>query len=163
MSVIGDGLVMKHGDWLRLRVEGEKICAVLRQKGYDCQKQGRRLSWWVSQSGSYCYRLTYLPAPVEEWRLLPDNTHPSRKRLLSILKRILESMRGESMIGLAEDQVCLSSGEDDSHPWTIVRLLPDARCCTVARFCNRQDADDQVRFLQRYVPGAKFEVVFDPQ
>ena len=161
--MIGDELVMKQGDWLRLRAEGERICAVLRQKGYDCQKQGRRLSWWVSQSGSHCYRLTYLPAPVEEWRLLPDDIHPSRKRLLSILKRILESIRGESMIGLAVEQVSLeSSVEDDSRPWTIVRLLPDARCCTVARFVNRQDADDQVRFLQRYVPGAKFEVVFDP-
>lgn len=51
--------------------------------------------------------------------------------------------------------------EDFSRPWAIIRLLPDARRYTVARFVNRQDAEDHVRFLHRFMPAADFEVVFD--
>ncbi|HAA31277.1 MAG TPA: hypothetical protein DCE56_30630 [Cyanobacteria bacterium UBA8553] len=51
--------------------------------------------------------------------------------------------------------------EDFTRPWAIVRLLPDARRYTVARFANRQDAQDHVRFLHRFMPAADFEVVFD--
>ncbi|AFZ21271.1 hypothetical protein [Allocoleopsis franciscana] len=36
---------MKHSDWLRLQTEGDRICATLRQQGYKCHKQTRRLSW----------------------------------------------------------------------------------------------------------------------
>jgi hypothetical protein len=36
-----------------------------------------------------------------------------------------------------------------------------ALCYTVARFFNRQDADDHRRFLNRYMPAAEFEVIFD--
>jgi hypothetical protein len=32
--------------------------------------------------------------------------------------------------------------EDFSRPWAIVRILPDARHYTVARFYNRRDAED---------------------
>jgi hypothetical protein len=31
----------------------------------------------------------------------------------------------------------------------------------VARFLNRQDADDHRRFLNRFIPTAEFEVLFD--
>jgi hypothetical protein len=51
--------------------------------------------------------------------------------------------------------------EDFSRPWAIVRLLPDLRRYTVARFFNRQDAEDHLRFLHRFIPTASFEVVFD--
>jgi hypothetical protein len=51
--------------------------------------------------------------------------------------------------------------EDLTHPWAIVRLLPDLQRYTVARFANRQDAQDHVRFLHRFMPAADFEVVFD--
>jgi putative acetyltransferase len=47
------------------------------------------------------------------------------------------------------------------HPWAIVRLLPNAQCYTVARFYNRQDAQDHRRFLHRWMPAAEFEIVFD--
>lgn len=47
------------------------------------------------------------------------------------------------------------------RPWAIIRLLPDARRYTVARFFNRQDAEDHRRFLNRVMPAAEFEVVFD--
>jgi hypothetical protein len=32
----------------------------------------------------------------------------------------------------------------------------------VARFRNRQDADDHLRVLYRFIPSAIFEIVFDP-
>jgi putative acetyltransferase len=49
-----------------------------------------------------------------------------------------------------------------ARPWTIVRLLPDARHYTVARFRNRQDAHDHLRLLRRFIPAAKFEIIFAP-
>ena len=51
--------------------------------------------------------------------------------------------------------------EDFSRPWAIVRLLPNARHYTVARFHNRIDAQDHLRFLNRFMPAAEFEVLFD--
>jgi hypothetical protein len=54
-----------------------------------------------------------------------------------------------------------SQAEDYSRPWAIIRLLPDARRYTVARFFNRQDAEDHRRFLNRFMPAAEFEVLFD--
>lgn len=55
----------------------------------------------------------------------------------------------------------ISSIENLNRPWAIVRVLPNARYYPVARFCNRQDADDSLRFLHRFLPKAKFEIVFD--
>jgi len=54
-----------------------------------------------------------------------------------------------------------SQVEDYSRPWAIIRLLPEARRYTVARFYNRQDAEDHRRFLNRFMPAAEFEVLFD--
>jgi putative acetyltransferase len=51
--------------------------------------------------------------------------------------------------------------KDSVRPWAIVRLLPNAQCYTVARFYNRQDAQDHRRFLHRWMPAADFEIVFD--
>ncbi|MBD2014463.1 hypothetical protein H6F96_10825 [Microcoleus sp. FACHB-53] len=48
-----------------------------------------------------------------------------------------------------------------NHLWAIVRLLPNARTIIVARFHNRQDADDHKRLLHRFIPNAKFEIIFD--
>jgi hypothetical protein len=47
------------------------------------------------------------------------------------------------------------------RPWIIVRILPGAKTHIIARFVNRQDAEDRLRALQRYVPNATFEIVFD--
>ena len=54
-----------------------------------------------------------------------------------------------------------SQVEDYSRPWAISRLLPDARQYTVARFFNRQDAEDHRRFLNRFMPAAEFVILFD--
>ncbi|MEG3844238.1 hypothetical protein [Microcoleus sp. herbarium14] len=43
--------------------------------------------------------------------------------------------------------------------WAIVRILPNAEHYTIARFVNRQDADDRRRALCRFIPGGVFEVV----
>ncbi len=53
------------------------------------------------------------------------------------------------------------SCEDYSRPWAIMRLLPNAQRYTIARFFNRQDAEDHKRFLNRYMPAAEFEIIFD--
>jgi len=43
--------------------------------------------------------------------------------------------------------------------WAIVRILPNAEHYTIARFVNRQDADDRRRALSRFIAGGVFEVV----
>ncbi|MBD2018095.1 hypothetical protein H6F96_29545 [Microcoleus sp. FACHB-53] len=52
--------------------------------------------------------------------------------------------------------------QHSDRPWTIVRILPDARHYTVARFRNRQDANDHLRLLRRFIPAAAFEIIFAP-
>lgn len=50
---------------------------------------------------------------------------------------------------------------DYAKPWVIVRVLPDAQNHTVARFCNRQDADDHLRALRRFARSGIFEIMCD--
>ncbi|GET40626.1 hypothetical protein [Microseira wollei] len=59
-------------------------------------------------------------------------------------------------------QTIYSDSYIDYHVWTIAIALPDARQRTIARFCNRQDAEDHLRVLRRFVPSAQFEIVFNP-
>jgi len=49
---------------------------------------------------------------------------------------------------------------DDRNSWAIVRILPNAQHYTIARFFNRQDADDRLRALCRFIPDGVFEVVW---
>jgi hypothetical protein len=149
---------MKHSDWLRLQSEGENICATLRQHNYQCRKQTKRLSWKLCSLAQDDYILTWLPAPVHDWTLIPNDTSPEREQLWQLIKHTLTSIRGEVMKPLPK---CTSQAEDYSRPWAIIRLLPDARRYTVARFVNRQDAEDHRRFLNRVIPTAEFEVFFD--
>lgn len=146
---------MKHRDWLRLKSEGENICAALRQQGYQCRKHVRRLSWKVLQE-SHSYVLTWLPAPVSDWSLLPNDTNPARQQVWAIVQSAIAPTHEEVKTSQQFQQK-----QDWTRPWTIVRLLPDASRYTIARFANRQDAQDHVRFLHRFMPAASFEVVFD--
>lgn len=50
----------------------------------------------------------------------------------------------------------------DPYVWTIAIALPDAKQRTIARFCNRQDAEDHLRVLRRFVPNTQFEIIFNP-
>jgi hypothetical protein len=149
---------MKHSDWLRLQSEGESLCATLRQHNYQCHKQTRRLSWKLTKEGQDDYVLAWLPAPVSDWTLIPNNTSPQRKKLWQLIERTLTSIREGVMKTLPKST---SQIQDYSRPWAIIRLLPDARRYTVARFFNRQDAEDHRRFLKRFIPTAEFEVLFD--
>ncbi len=144
---------MKHTDWLRLHREGESICAIAREQGYLCYKQAHRLSWKLHKPGQITfYLLTWFPAPINEWNLLPNDTNPERTQLYGIIQQTLTKRRTEETKRQTQAY---------SYPWTIVRLLPDARRYTVARFYNRQDAWDHLRLLNRFIPAAEFEVVFD--
>lgn len=51
--------------------------------------------------------------------------------------------------------------ESDRNCWAIVRILPNAQNYTIARFFNRQDADDRLRALSRFIPDGVFEIMFD--
>ncbi|HEY9608545.1 hypothetical protein [Allocoleopsis sp.] len=149
---------MKHSDWLRLQAEGDRICATMRQQGYKCHKQTRRLSWKLCKEGQEDYVLTLAPAPVSDWTLIPNTTSPERQQLWQLINRTLTSIRGQV---IKTPQERTSQVEDYSRPWAIIRLLPDARRYTVARFFNRQDAEDHRRFLNRFMPAAEFVVLFD--
>jgi putative acetyltransferase len=48
------------------------------------------------------------------------------------------------------------------RPWAIARISPNAQVYILARFRNRQDADDHKRLLHRFIPGAVFEIIFEP-
>jgi hypothetical protein len=150
-------LTMKHSDWLRLQSEGESICATLRQQGYLCRKQTRRLSWKLCKETQDDYVLAWLPRPISNWTLIPNDTSPQREQLWQLIERTLTSIREEVM----KMPKRTSQAEDYSRPWAIIRLLPEARRYTVARFFNRQDAEDHRRFLHRFMPAAEFEVLFD--
>jgi hypothetical protein len=147
---------MKHSDWLRLCSEGEQICAAFRQQGYQCKKQSRRLSWQLCSLGQDDYTLTWLPAPVGDWSLIPNDSSPAREKMWVIVQKTLTPKLGQAVTDQQVQQL-----EDYTRPWAIVRLLPDAQRYTVARFFNRQDADDHRRFLNRYMPASEFEVIFD--
>lgn len=147
---------MKHTDWLRLQTEGENVCAILRQQDYQCLKQTRRLSWKVSKEGT-SYLLTWLPAPVSDWSLIPNETTPAREKLIRLVQSTLNTIRG----GEVNTYQRIEQPEDFSRPWAIVRLLPDLRRYTVGRFYNRTDAQDHLRLLNRFIPAAEFEVIFD--
>ena len=89
---------------------------------------------------------------------MPNDTSPQREKLWQLIERTLTSIREEVM---KTQPKLTSQAEDYSHPWAIMRLLPDARRYTVARFYNRQDAEDHRRFLNRFMPASEFAVLFD--
>jgi hypothetical protein len=148
---------MKHSDWLRLTKEGERLCSVLRQQGYHCRKQSRRLAWNVTKAEE-SHTLTYLPPPVAGWTVLPNQETPARKQLMLLVRNTLKQERLETLISKPD----MEKPIDLTRPWVIIRLLNDARRYTVARFYNRQDAEDHQRVLRRFMRGAEFEVIFDP-
>lgn len=80
---------MRHTDWLRLKTQGEHICSVLRKQGYQCRKLAKQLSWKVRKEGDYPYVLTWLPKPVGDWSLMPNNVSPEREELMSIIQTAL--------------------------------------------------------------------------
>jgi len=170
---------MMHSQWQRLKVEGEKIVTALRERDYQCYSQVDSLSWTI-RKGQIFYRLVWLPSPMREWSLLPNNGTSQREKLLSYILRVVESVRGSGDLpdSPALDNLTDTSSNDrsdllkaaapssrlgmpENYPWTLVQLLPNAQRYVVERFYNRIDAEDHQRFLGRFIPDGKFEVVFD--
>jgi hypothetical protein len=150
---------MKHSEWLRLQAEGDRVVASLRADGFNCRKQPRRLSWYLC-SCSVSYTLTWLPAPVREWSLFPNDETPDRAQLLAQIHSILEH-RGCGRIAEPSPPSTQSFWNQKGYPWTLVRLLPNAQHYTVGRFYSRTEAENHKRFLGKWMPAAEFEVVFD--
>ena len=147
---------MKHTDWLHLKKEGENICSILRQQDYQCRKQTRCLTWKISKEGT-SYVLTWLPAPVSDWNVIPKDSNPVREKLVRVVQSTLKTIRmGEVVTYQPTAQL-----EDFSRPWAIVRLLPNAQRYIVSRFYNRADAQDHLRVLNHFMPAAEFEVIFN--
>ncbi|AFY40935.1 hypothetical protein [Nostoc sp. PCC 7107] len=51
--------------------------------------------------------------------------------------------------------------KSNSHPWCIIRQLPNMQRMVVARFHRRHDADAYRQILQRLLPTANHVIVFD--
>ncbi|GAB4209638.1 MAG: hypothetical protein Fur006_69540 [Coleofasciculaceae cyanobacterium] len=143
---------MNNINWYKLKLEVDALLLAFRKAGYQCRKQPKHLAYRLCNGGRDEYVLTYLPAPVEEWTIIPNNDSPIREQLIQLVQSTLDALATVSRPSVSEDY---------SRPWAIVRLLPNARRYTVARFYNRQDAHDHRKFLARYMPAAEFEVLFD--
>jgi hypothetical protein len=76
---------------------------------------------------------------------------------MRVIQNTLNTVTGEEV----KTYQRIEQPEDFSRPWAIVRLLSDLRRYTVARFYNRTDAQDHLRLLNRFIPAAEFEVIFD--
>lgn len=48
------------------------------------------------------------------------------------------------------------------HPWCIVRLLPKMQRTVVQRFRTRSHAEEYLRIVQRLIPTATHQIIFDP-
>ena len=157
---------MKHSQWLRLKAQADRIVAALRADGFQCRKHTHRLSWHFRKD-TVSYTLAWLPAPVGDWSLLPNDGTPQREQLLSQIHSILEH-RG---CGRTEEPSRLPTPDSrlpiqriwnqQTYPWTLVRLLPNAQHYTIARFYSRAEAENHKRFLAKWMPAAEFEVIFD--
>jgi hypothetical protein len=49
----------------------------------------------------------------------------------------------------------------NTHPWCIVRQLPNMQRLVVARFHRRGDAEGYLQILRRLLPTAKQAIVFE--
>ena len=47
------------------------------------------------------------------------------------------------------------------NPWSIDRLLPNAQRRRVAQFRKRNDAEEYFKIIQRLLPDARFEIVYE--
>ncbi len=80
---------------------------------------------------------------------------------------VIKPVNNQSVSGVAPEELTVATQEASgwlqaNRPWAIARILPNAKVYIVARFQNRQDADDHKRVLHRFIPGAAFEIIFDP-
>ncbi len=143
---------------MRLSQEGAAICSALRNAGYQCHKQSKRLAWKLCSLGQDECTVEWLPSPVAEWSVLPNNTNPNRLELCRLVSDAVSAIRN---LQLPPQTLHRHELEDYSRPWAIVRLLPSCQRYTVARFHTRSEADEYRRHLNRFMPAAEFEILFD--
>jgi hypothetical protein len=80
---------MKNTDWQRLLIEGESLCATLRQHNYQCRKQTRCLSWKLIKEGQDDYILAIAPTAANNWTLMPNDTSTQREQLWQLIEHTL--------------------------------------------------------------------------
>jgi hypothetical protein len=57
--------------------------------------------------------------------------------------------------------ISTSKQKSNSHPWCIIRQLPNMQRMIVARFHRRHDADAYMQILGRLLPTTTHVIVFD--
>lgn len=144
---------MNNINYFKLKQESEALLLAFRKLGYQCRKKHKQVAYKLLKEDRGDYTLIYLPSPVDAWEVMPNDGSPNYQNIAELVKSTLDALSAQVMSAPVQ--------EDYSRPWAIVRLLPDARRYTIARFFNRQDAHDHRNFLCRYMAAAEFEIIFD--
>ncbi len=55
----------------------------------------------------------------------------------------------------------LTAYNNQLHPWSIIRLLPDMQSRVIIRFRRRNDAEAHLKILRANNPAASYELIFD--
>ena len=164
----------------RIMADIKRIRAALAEPGqgsYRLQKLPRQAVWLVHCRNSKTYRLTFQPAPINDWTLYPSDREASE--LLGKIEQALSpsaASAGESVQYYPKETVSeqethhlvrqqfFSSAAYKAetptaynqllHPWCVVQLLPHMQ--------RRNDADAHLKALRRLSPSAQYTVLFDP-
>ncbi|MBD2100282.1 hypothetical protein [Leptolyngbya sp. FACHB-261] len=68
------------------------ILSALQAHGYDIHKLTQQSAWEINRpDGSAHYLLIWLPRPVEEWALLPNDSSPEHQALWTLIQNALET------------------------------------------------------------------------
>ena len=138
----------------QIAVEIFRIQPALEAQGFTVYRQLQQPVWMVYRCQSHqVYQLSFQTLPKAGWVIHPIDESPTREQIIGIIQSVLDPSR----VACLE----ISMLPPNCHPWTLVLLREKMQRHVVARFRNRQDADDQLRAIRRYMPKAKFEVVFD--
>jgi hypothetical protein len=57
--------------------------------------------------------------------------------------------------------ISISKPKSNTHPWCVVRQLPNLQRQVVARFHRRHDAEAYLQILRQLLPTASHAIVFD--
>jgi hypothetical protein len=57
--------------------------------------------------------------------------------------------------------ISMSQPKSNTHPWCVIRQLPNMQRIVVARFRRRQDADGYLQILRQLMPNISHMIVFD--
>lgn len=74
---------------LRVAQEVAAIRVALHECGYKTRKRPKQPVWNVYVTDKHWYLLTYQAAPISSWVLHPQNNHPDRRALLTIIQKAL--------------------------------------------------------------------------